>query len=74
MKTNGHSTAVPEELCTVKDAAKFIRVHTITMYRWTRTPEKKGGPPVYRTGKKKNVLRIPKQKFIEWVTNTQGAV
>lgn len=74
MKTNGHALSGTEELWTVKDAARFVKINTITMYRWTSTPEKKGGPPVYRIGKKKNVLRIPKQKFIEWVTNTQGVV
>jgi hypothetical protein len=57
---------------TVKEAATFLRVSDATIRRMSKTPRKKGGPPVVRpsivSGKKNgwSLIRFPREEFIAW--------
>jgi hypothetical protein len=53
---------------TPKEAADFLRIDTNTLYRMLKKPERKGGPPRIRVGVGSHFLRIPREKFITWIT------
>jgi hypothetical protein len=65
-----------KDFLTVKEAARYLRISTFTMYRLCRVPPDKGGPPVHRLripGKRVprrvcSPIRIPTQNFISWAT------
>lgn len=72
MKQNSRVQTADEELWTVKEAAKFLRINPVTMWRYAKIPEKKGGPTVYRIGTNKTMIRLPKQKFLAWLAAPKG--
>lgn len=67
--------SVEPDYWTVKDAARYMRVSTNTIYYWIND-QKTGlkrvtltGPPAPAIRYGRNCIRIPIQKFKEWACN-----
>lgn len=52
------------EFITVKEAATYLGVHVITMYRYAKMPAHKGGPPKRKFSPRN--IRFPRQQFLIW--------
>lgn len=63
MKTGAGESRIEKHFFNVREAAAYIIVNPMTMYRLAKVPAKDGGPPSRRFGK---TIRFPRQKFIAW--------
>ena len=68
---NGSDKELDDNFYTPKEGAAYMRVSMLTFYKYLKKPRKKGGPPVRRFGR--NCIRLPKEKFIAWANNGNGA-
>ena len=57
---------------TPKEAAAYLGITRITLYRYFKRPPSKGGPPRQKFPGS-HLWKIPKDAFIKWANNGSGA-